>query len=213
MADIFDLFKKIETPAASPEAGPVSALVVGLGNPGREYEHTRHNMGFLCMDILCEALHAKTDRSKFHALCGEATVAGQRVLLMRPQTFMNNSGESVREAADFYKIPPERVYVICDDISLDVGNLRIRTKGSAGGHNGLKSIIYHLNSDAFPRFKIGVGAPPDPAETVNWVLGTVPVSRRGEIRLCFDRVLPALELMLRGDAEQAMCRYNGKVNG
>lgn len=209
MANIFDLFRSIEQ-TDKQSSGPVSAIVAGLGNPGAEYAHTRHNIGFLCMDILCDSLHTKTDRARFHALCGEASIGQNRVLLMRPQTFMNRSGEAIREAASFYKIPPERVFVIYDDVSLDVGVMRIRTKGSAGGHNGIKSIIEQLNSDRFPRIKIGVGTPPAGADLVNWVLGTVPVSQRDGIRTCFDHVLPALELMLNGDTEQAMCRYNGK---
>lgn len=211
MANIFDLFRSIESQnKTEPAAKSVSAIVAGLGNPGAEYAHTRHNMGFLCMDILCDKLHAKTDRVRFHALCGEATVGGNRVLLMRPQTYMNNSGEAIREAASFYKIPAERVFVIYDDMSLEAGTMRIRKKGSAGGHNGIKSIIAQLGTDAFPRIKIGVGAPPAGSDTVNWVLGTVPTSQRAGIAACFENVLPALELMLNGDIDTAMCKFNGK---
>lgn len=212
MANIFDLFKQIETQRNDAGALPVSALIVGLGNPGKEYLHTRHNMGFLCMDILCDALHTKTDRSKFHALCGEARIAGRRVLLLRPLTYMNHSGESVAEAAAFYKIAPEQIYVISDDVSLAPGSMRIRKSGSAGGHNGLKSIIESLGSDAFPRIRIGVGQKPEGWDLADWVLGTVPVSEREGIGKCFDRVLPALELMLEGDTEKAMCLYNGKAD-
>ncbi len=210
MANIFDLFEKIGTPAKE-SARPVSALIVGLGNPGKEYEHTRHNMGFLCLDVLSAALHVKIDRCRFRALCGEADIADRRVLLLKPQTFMNLSGESVREAAAFYKIPSDQVYVIYDDVSLEPGCMRIRQKGSAGGHNGIKNIIYQLNTDIFPRIKIGVGAPAPGADLINWVLGVLPVSQREDVGKCFACVLPALELMLRGDFDQAMCRYNGKV--
>ena len=210
MADIFELFKKIshkETAPFTPEF-----IIAGLGNPEQKYTFTRHNAGFLALDFISQKLGADVKTLKFRSLTGRAVIGSHSVLLMKPQTYMNRSGEAVKEAADFYKIPPERIYIICDDISMEVGNLRIRQKGSAGGHNGLKSIIYHLGTDVFPRFKIGVGSPADSAEIVNWVLGTVPVAQREGIRLCFERVLPALELMLQGDTEQAMCRYNGKVN-
>ncbi len=135
---------------------------MGLGNPGPQYEMTRHNAGFLAMDRLAQALGVKVSRAKFKALTALVTVEGQRVLLLMPQTFMNNSGEVVGQAARFYQIPPERIVVVFDDISLPVGRIRVRAEGSAGGHNGLKSIIAHLNSQAFPRVKVGVGEKPHP---------------------------------------------------
>ena len=147
---IFDLFKQIED-SRQTTSGPITHIVVGLGNPGKEYTYTRHNAGFMCMDVICSKYGACIDKSKFKALVGECTIAGKRVLLMKPQTFMNNSGEAIREAADFYNIPAENIIIIYDDISIDVGKLRIRKKGSAGGHNGIKSIIAHLSSSEFPR--------------------------------------------------------------
>ena len=135
---------------------------MGLGNPGPKYEYTRHNAGFLTINTLAQKLGVQIDRMKFKSLCADAMMGGKRVLLMKPQTFMNNSGEAVREAMNFYKIPPENILVIFDDISLPVGKLRIRPKGSAGGHNGIKSIIQHSGSENFPRVKVGVGAKPNP---------------------------------------------------
>ena len=157
MSNIFDLFKKIERREST---APVSAILVGLGNPGLEYERTRHNVGFVSIDYIAEKLGARIDRLKFHALVGEATVGESRVLLMKPTTYMNNSGVAVQEAAAFYKISPERVIVLHDEISFEPGKIRLRRKGSAGGHNGLKSIIAHLGSEDFPRIKIGVGQKP-----------------------------------------------------
>lgn len=209
MANIFDLFKKIETekPAA---AGPITHLVVGLGNPGREYAFTRHNAGFLSLDYMAERLGIKIDRLRFKALTAEATVGGVRVLLMKPQTFMNNSGEAVREAAAFYHVPPENVIVICDDINLDVGRLRVRGKGSDGGQKGVRSIIYHLNADTFPRVKVGVGKKPHPEmELADWVLSSFHTD---EQKLLFD-LFPAVEdgvkLLLQGKLDDAMQRCNG----
>lgn len=209
MANIFDLFKKIETekPAA---AGPITHLVVGLGNPGREYAFTRHNAGFLSLDYMAERLGVKIDRLRFKALTAEATVGGVRVLLMKPQTFMNNSGEAVREAAAFYHVPPENVIVICDDINLDVGRLRVRGKGSDGGQKGVRSIIYHLNADTFPRVKVGVGKKPHPEmELADWVLSSFHAD---EQKLLFD-LFPAVEdgvkLLLQGKLDDAMQRCNG----
>ena len=140
-------------------SGNVAWLVVGLGNPGEQYRNTRHNMGFLTLDLLAEREKVKINRIRFHAVTADMTFGGERVLLMKPQTYMNLSGEAVREAAQFYKIPADHVLVIYDDVSLPVGKLRIRPSGSAGGHNGIKNIIAHLGTDVFPRIKIGIGAP------------------------------------------------------
>lgn len=160
------LFPKKEIPT-----GTVEFLIVGLGNPGPKYEYTRHNAGFLTINTLAQKLGVQIDRMKFKSLCADAMMGGKRVLLMKPQTFMNNSGEAVREAMNFYKIPPENILVIFDDISLPVGKLRIRPKGSAGGHNGIKSIIQHSGSENFPRVKVGVGAKPNPGwDLADWVL-------------------------------------------
>lgn len=165
------LFRRKTKPA--PTSGAPEFLIVGLGNPGEKYSFTRHNAGFLCVDLLAEQNGFSLKRLKFRSLTADTTLAGHRCLVLKPQTFMNNSGEAVRDAAAFYKIPPERILVIFDDVSLDVGRLRIRRKGTDGGHNGLKSIIYHLNSDAFPRIKIGVGKKPHPDyDLADWVLSS-----------------------------------------
>ena len=205
MSNIFDLFKKIE----SAPQGPVSFIVVGLGNIGKQYELTRHNAGFLAIDRIAEKYGAKIDRVKFHATVGECTIAGQRVLLMKPTTLMNNSGIAVGEAAAFYKIPPEKVLVLHDEISFDPGMIRIRRKGSAGGHNGLKSIIARLPGEDFPRIKIGVGKKPSPEyDLANWVLGKMP---EGDMKLTsarFDDIADATALIVRGMIDEAMQRFS-----
>ena len=153
--------------------GGAEWLLVGLGNPGTQYENTRHNVGFLVADELAERQNAPIQRLKFKALTNLLTISGEKVLVMKPVTYMNLSGEAVRQAVDFYKIPPERVLVVSDDTALAVGRLRIRKGGSAGGHNGLKNIIAHLGTDQFPRIKVGVGAPAHPEhEMVDWVIGS-----------------------------------------
>ncbi len=205
---IFDLFKKIEKNDGGSVA--ISHIIVGLGNPGEKYTFTRHNAGFLAVDMLCERLGVKCTRLKFKALTCEATVGGHRVLIMKPQTFMNNSGEAVSEAASFYKIAPENVIVISDDITLDIGRMRIRKKGSAGGHNGLKSIIEYLKTDTFPRIKLGVGQKPHPDyDIIDWVLGRIPKESEGVFFDTASRCPDALNLMLDGNYEKAMCDYNG----
>lgn len=205
--DIFELFKKIEKKSESP--ANITHIVVGLGNPGKEYETTRHNAGFLAIDYIADRCGVKIDRLKFHALIGEASIGNLRVLLMKPQTFMNNSGEAIGEAAAFYKIPPENVVVLHDEISFDAGVIRIRRKGSAGGHNGLKSIISHLNSDAFPRIKIGVGQKPTPeSDLVSWVLGRIPESDLEKIREKFEPIFDSVSLIASGKIDDAMCKYS-----
>ena len=209
---VFDLFKKIENDAASaPPSVPIRFIVCGLGNPGEKYLHTRHNAGFLAMNYISQKLNVPLTRSKFHSLCGEGMFGGTRVLLMKPQTFMNNSGEAVREAADFYKIPPENILIIFDDISLEPARLRVRRKGSDGGHNGIKSIIYHLGSDNFPRIKIGVGQKPHPDyDLVDWVLGKFSESDKKELFSRFETVYHACEDIVGGDIEKAMQRCSQK---
>ena len=205
MSNIFDLFKKIE----SAPQGPVSFIVVGLGNIGKQYELTRHNAGFLAIDRIAEKYGAKIDRVKFHATVGECTIAGQRVLLMKPTTLMNNSGIAVGEAAAFYKIPPERVLVLHDEISFDPGMIRIRRKGSAGGHNGLKSIISRLPGEDFPRIKIGVGKKPSPEyDLANWVLGRMPEGDMKAMSARFDDIADATALIVRGMIDEAMQRFS-----
>lgn len=185
-------------------------IVAGLGNPGREYEGTRHNAGFRALDFLAERLGASVKESRFSALVGRAEISGHGVLLLKPQTYMNLSGRAVAEAANFYKIPPENIIVMCDDISFAPGHMRIRKKGSAGGHNGLKSIIESLGSDAFPRIKIGVGAKPSPdTDLASWVLGKLPEQDAKSLSEVFDRIASAVALMTDGRADEAMSRYSG----
>jgi len=191
-------------------SGKPEYIIAGLGNPGKEYEYSRHNTGFLCLDVLCNKYKIKTDRIKYQALVALAEIEGHICLVMRPQTYMNNSGLSVKAAADFYKIPPEKVIVIYDDISLPTGVLRIRKKGSAGGHNGIKSIIYQLNSYEFPRLKIGVGAKAAPEEDLkDHVLGRFSKADLETIRSTSERAVEAIALIVQDKTDEAMNRYNG----
>ncbi len=194
---------------SSKKAGPVEWLVVGLGNPGSKYEWTRHNMGFLVVDELAERLSIPVQRLKFRALTNTAVLGGKSVLLMKPTTYMNLSGEAVGQAARFYKIPPERVLVISDDVALPQGKLRVRRSGSAGGHNGLKNIIAHLGSDQFPRVKVGVGEKPNPdSDMVNWVLGTFTGQDRKTMEEAISRAADAVTVLLQHGIDQAMASYN-----
>lgn len=211
MSNIMDLFDKIAKNRSAAYAEPPAYIVAGLGNPGDKYVKTRHNAGFAALGILCDKLNVKCNKLKFKALTCDAEIAGRRVLLMAPQTYMNNSGESIREAADFYKIPPENIVILFDDISLEPGRIRIRPSGSDGGHNGLKSIIYHLNSNAFPRVKIGVGAKPHPdMDLADWVLGAPNEADREAIHSVMDKAILAVELIVGGDVNAAMNRCNVK---
>ena len=190
---------------------PCDYLVVGLGNPGPRYADTRHNVGFRAVDRLAAAAGVCIDRSKFQALTCQCTIAGHRVLLMKPQTFMNNSGLAVRQAADFYKLPPDRILVLFDDIDLDVGRLRIRRSGSAGGHNGVKSIIACLGSQEFPRVKIGVGAKPHPDyDLADWVLSRFTTQERKLLEPAIGHAAEAVPLILSEGVEKAASRFNGK---
>lgn len=184
-------------------------LVVGLGNPGAKYETTRHNAGFLCITRLEDTLGFKTKKLKFHALIGDAKIGNHKILFMKPQTMMNNSGTAVKECASFYKIPVENIIVIFDDVSLEPGKLRIRRKGSAGGHNGIKSIITHLGSENFPRIKIGVGTKPHPDyDLADWVLANFPKKDIPAVRESIDNACEALEYIVKGDIDGAMSKYN-----
>ena len=204
MADIFELFKKIST-SSDTDRSPITHIVVGLGNPGDKYYLTRHNAGFLTMDYIAQKYSAKIDRVKFRALCGEATIAGKRVLLMKPQTFMNLSGDALKEAAAFYKIPIENIVVICDDVNLDVARLRVRRSGSDGGQKGVRSIILQMNSDAFPRIKIGVGKKPHPDyDMTDWVLSEFTKDEQKQLFDSFGRITSGVEKILAGDVEGAM---------
>ena len=191
-------------------ASSLDWLIVGLGNPGAEYAATRHNVGFRTADLLAEQAGVRIDRAKFRGLCRQVTLAGQRVLLLKPQTFMNNSGESVQLAAMFYKLPIQRIILVSDDISLPVGRIRVRAAGSAGGHNGLKSVIAHLGSQDFPRVKIGVGAKPHPDyDLADWVLSSFSKAEQEALAPALDHAAQAvLELMAHGPAAAAN-RFNG----
>ncbi len=189
--------------------GGITHLVVGLGNPDRKYLNTRHNAGFIAVDEIAASLGTAIDKKKFDALVADVTLAGERVLLMKPQTYMNLSGVAVEKAASFYKIPPEHVIVLFDDISLDVGRVRIRRKGSAGGHNGIRSIIDYLQSDNFPRVKIGVGERPNPNyDLADWVLSTFKEDEKKAIREVASHCREIVELMLGGNVDKAMNLYN-----
>ena len=189
--------------------GSFDYMIVGLGNPGRQYETTRHNAGFICLDLLSEKHGIKITKLKFKSLMGDGRINGRRCLLLKPQTFMNLSGEAVRDAAEFYKIPPERIIVICDDISLDPGKIRIRRKGSAGGQNGMKNIIYHLNSDNFPRIKVGIGAKPNhDYDLADWVLSHFTKDEAKLIKEAAEKAVGSVEYMVEDKIDKAMSEYN-----
>jgi len=212
MANIFDLFRKIETGSTAPLGGAPAWLVVGLGNPGAAYTVTRHNAGFLFVDHLAAALGVSVTRARFKALVGEAIICDTRVLLMKPQTYMNLSGEAVREAMSFYHIAPEHVIVICDDITLDVGRLRVREKGSDGGHNGIKSLIKELGTDGFARVRVGVGKKPHPDfDLADWVLSAFTGAEQEILQRIFPVARRGVELLLAGDPAAAMQTCNGVI--
>ena len=206
MSNIFDLFKKIEKQA---DTTPVSYIIAGLGNPGAQYAKTRHNVGFVAIDYIAERLGVRIDRAKFHALVAEAKIGNVRVLLMKPETYMNNSGVAIGEAASFYKISPDHVIVLHDEISFDPGIIRIRRKGSAGGHNGLKSIIAHLASEDFPRVKIGVGKKPTPEyDLADWVLGKMPKDASDATEGRNGDIFDSVRFITEGKIDEAMQRYS-----
>ncbi|MCI6719804.1 MAG: aminoacyl-tRNA hydrolase [Clostridiales bacterium] len=211
---VFDIFAKLEQERAAKQSssGPIEWLIVGLGNPGSKYDGTRHNAGFRALDAYCAKSGQRIDRMKFKALVGEGQFGGKRVLFLKPQTFMNLSGESVRDAAEFYKIPPERILVIFDDISLDIGRIRVRPQGSAGGQNGVKNIIYHLKSDAFPRVKIGIGAKPHPDyDLADWVLSKFQGEDADRIQSAAERAMEAAEEIVRSGVAAAAQKFNGQA--
>lgn len=187
----------------------VSWIIVGLGNPGDQYEHTRHNVGFEAIDALADTLDIPVQRLKYKALTNTATIAGEKVLLMKPITYMNLSGEAVAQAADFYKVPPEHIIVLSDEVALQPGKLRIRVSGSAGGHNGLKNIIAHLHSDAFPRIRIGVGQKPHPDyDMADWVLGKPQGEDRKLVEDAIARAAKAVEVYIKDGSQRAMSQFN-----
>ena len=187
-------------------------LIVGLGNPGAEYARTRHNTGFLALDELAGMLGVKVERSRFRALTGTASYRGNKLILLKPQTYMNASGMAVEPAAHFYKVPPERVLVIFDDISLPVGRLRVRKDGSAGGHNGLKSIIHELGSENFPRVKVGVGAKPHPDyDLADWVLSVVGKDEQPAYQAAIRYAAEAALTVINEGVPAAAAKFNGKI--
>ena len=202
---MFNRFRKTPTePVGTPEF-----IVAGLGNPDRKYTYTRHNSGFLCVDMLSSKHSFSVDRLKFKSLICDTVIAGHRCIVMKPQTYMNNSGEAIRDCAAFYKIPPEKILIICDDTNLDVGRMRIRRKGSDGGQNGVKNIIYHLNSDKFPRIKIGVGKKPHPDYNLaDWVLSEFSKKELEALEPVLKNACDAVELIINGKTDEAMNLFN-----
>lgn len=206
---VFDIFKKLDEQRAPQPTGPVEYIICGLGNPGTQYENTRHNAGFMALDTLAESLGADVKKLKFKSLTADISINGVRCLLMKPSTFMNNSGQAVVEALNFYKLDTERLVVLYDDISLDVGRTRIRQKGSDGGHNGIKSIILLTGSDKFPRVKIGVGAKPHPDyDLASWVLGMFPKEQGEALETALKNASEAAKLIVSGKVNDAMNKYN-----
>ncbi len=206
---IFDLFKQIESGSAGNLHGKLTWIVAGLGNPGLEYENTRHNAGFLTMDELAKQCGVKLDQMKFKSDCGEAMLGEVRCLLMKPTTYMNLSGDAIAAAANFYKIPPEQVLVIYDDISLPPGKLRLRRKGSAGGHNGIKSIIAQLGTEEFPRIRVGVGAKPNPQyDLADWVLSKFSEEDMTALQPALEHAADAAVKIVGGDMNTAMNLYS-----
>ena len=187
----------------------VDYIIAGLGNPGSQYDLTRHNAGFMAIDKIAEEYKVKVDRIKFKSLCNTFEMKGKKVLLMKPQTFMNLSGQSITEAMNFYKVPIENVIVICDDSSLEPSKLRIRRKGSDGGHNGLKNIIYLSGKDTFPRIRVGVGQKPHPEyDLAAWVLSRFTPNEQKLMAEGIEKALRSCELMVQGNIDQAMNKFN-----
>lgn len=208
---IFDVFKSLENERRANTSGKISWIVAGLGNPGLAYANTRHNAGFMGLDMLAEMNNIDINIKKFKGDCGDGMIGTQRCLLIKPGTFMNLSGEAISAAADFYKIPPERVVIMYDDITLQPGKLRIRRKGSAGGHNGMKSIIALLGTDEFPRVRIGVGAKPRPDyDLADWVLSKFSDEDKELLTPALQNAAKAAELIVQGKIDEAMNKYSSK---
>ena len=206
---VLDILNKLKTEREPMATGPIEYIICGLGNPGVQYENTRHNTGFMAIDTIAKSLHADVKKLKFKSLTCDVNINGKRVLLMKPQTFMNASGEAVREAADFYKIAPENITVICDDVNFGCGVMRIRRKGSDGGQKGVRDIIYQLSSDNFPRIKLGVGEKPNREYPMaDWVLGKLGADDREKMFGTFEGVYESVLLILDGKIDDAMCKYS-----
>ncbi len=195
------------------EEESIMYIIAGLGNPGRKYMHTRHNSGYEAVDILADKYGIRVENEKFHALTGTGVIEGQKVMILKPLTYMNASGESIRAACEFYKLDPEEdLIVLYDDISLPVGALRVRAKGSAGGHNGIKSVIAQLGTQIFKRIKIGVGEKPEGWDLVDYVLGQFPEDEQGIMKESFARAGEAAAMLLNEDVEKVMNQYNAKTS-
>lgn len=204
-----DIFEKLKALSPKRPQGRPEFIIAGLGNPGVEYEKTRHNTGFMAVDALSQRFGFSVNTHKFNALIADTVISDKRCLVMKPLTYMNKSGEAIADAMDFYNIPPENIIVIFDDISLDVGKMRLRRKGSSGGHNGIKSIIHNCGSQDFPRIKIGVGGKPHPDyDLADWVLSSYSDNELKLLGEVFDHTARAVELILRGNINQAMNDYN-----
>lgn len=205
---IFDAFKKIESNTSNTNSKP-DYIVVGLGNPDTKYLNTRHNAGFMAIDMISKEYNVQVNRIKFKSLCGNAIIGGKNCLLMKPTTYMNNSGQAVQEAMNFYKVPIENVIVIYDDISLEPSKLRIRRKGSDGGHNGIKSIIYLTGADTFPRIKLGVGKKPHPDYNLaDWVLSNFNPNELELMKTSCSNAVKCVELIVQNKIDEAMNKYN-----
>ena len=212
MGNIFDIFNEISAGRTAKSNLPVTHIIVGLGNPGEKYANTRHNAGFRMLEYLSERCGIRVDSVKFKALVGDGEVGGRRVLLMKPQTYMNHSGEAVAEAAHFYKIPPENIIVFSDDVSLDVGAVRMRKKGSDGGQKGLRSIVTIMGTQDFPRIKFGVGAKPHPDyDMADWVVSEFTKEEKVAVAACFPRAFDGVVKYLAGDPDGAVQACNSKV--
>ncbi len=205
-----DIFEKLkELSAGNAPRGKVGYIIAGLGNPGVVYEQTRHNVGFIAVDTLCRSLSVSCDRAKFKSVYCDTMISGKRCIILKPQTYMNNSGEAVSEWQRFYKVPDENIIVICDDISLEPSRLRIRRKGSDGGHNGLKSIAQLCGSENFPRIKIGVGKKPRPeTDLADWVLSRFSEEEMKLVALAAEKAAKAAGLIVGGQIDKAMNMFN-----
>ena len=204
-----DIFEKLKALSPKRPQGRPEFIIAGLGNPGVEYERTRHNTGFMAVDALSQRFGFSVNTHKFNALIADTVISDKRCRVRKPLTYMNQSGEAISDAMDFYNIPPENIIVIFDDISLDVGKMRLRRKGSSGGHNGIKSIIHNCGSQDFPRIKIGVGGKPHPDyDLADWVLSSYSDNELKLLGEVFDHTARAVELILRGNINQAMNDYN-----
>lgn len=190
------------------QGGTIMFVLAGLGNPGREYDRTRHNAGFAAIDYLAALYRIPLGKEKFRAVLGDGIIQGEKVILMKPQTYMNNSGEAVRAVLDFYKLEPQKLIVIYDDIDLNVGALRIRTRGSAGTHNGMRSILYHLGTEDFPRIRIGIGKPDPRYDLADYVLGRMNPDEEKALGQAIEKVAEAVSVIMVSGIETAMGRFN-----